>query len=188
LAVGFWLKKENKEETMAAKQGRAFYELEIYQRYETISDLLWDIVDKWSPRHQELIGDQMLRAVDSVGANIAEAVGRGHFKESLHHLFYGRGSLAETQHWIRRAVRRKMLDPEQVETLRQSTITLYKQLNAFIRSQRPDYSSSARKMAASKCSEPPAPYARFRRKGARSQKPKAKSRGPRAGRSMESFA
>jgi len=122
---------------MSGKQGRAFYELEIYKRYENLSDLLWDIVDDWSPRHQIHPGNQLLRAVDSIGANIAESVGRGHFKDSHNFLLYARGSIAETQHWIRKAVHRKLLAEEHVEELRETSIVLHKQLNAFIRSQKP---------------------------------------------------
>jgi four helix bundle protein len=78
----------------------------------------------------------MLRAVDSIGANIAESVGRGHARDSRNFLFYARGSVAETQHWIRVAIRRALLAPETVEQLRDTSTVLYKQLNAFIRAQK----------------------------------------------------
>lgn len=121
-----------------------FYRLEIYGRYESISNMLWAAVDSWPRSHQNLIGNQLLRAVDSIGANIAESVGRGHFWESLHYLFYGRGSLTETQHWIRRAVHLRLLKQDEVIFLRSETTTLHKQLNAYIRAQRKSLSSVER--------------------------------------------
>jgi len=137
------------------KKGTAkdFYQLEIYKRYESISNMLWKSVDNWSRRHQDLIGGQLLRAVDSVGANIAESVGRGHFWESLHHLFYGRGSLAETQHWIRRAVHLQLLKKDEIGFLRSETTILYKQLNTYIRTQRKSLYSVERLKSADRIQE-----------------------------------
>ena len=159
---------------MSEEKGRSFYELEIYKRYEQLSDVLRDIVDLWNSRYQNLIGDQMLRAVDSIGANIAEAMGRGHFKECLHHLYYSRGSLSETQHWIRRAIRRRLLNESQTNSLRENTMILSKQLNAFIRSQKPAYSSISRKMLLDRITEPAAKYStNGKRKPGKSHQPKA---------------
>ena len=122
---------------MSGSKTKAFCELDIYKRYEALSDLLWDSVEKWPRRHQIILGDQVLRAVDSIGANIAEAVGRWHFKESLNLLFYARGSLVETQHWIRVAVRRNLLDQKAIPILREHSLILSKQLSLFIQRQRP---------------------------------------------------
>ncbi len=122
---------------VSGTQGRAFYDLEIYQRYEKLSDLLWDEVDRWEYRHQQHPGNQMLRAVDSIGANIAESIGRGHYKEGQQFLNYARGSVTETQHWIRRAVKRGLIQKQNLSDLRSTSIILHKQLNAFKRAQKP---------------------------------------------------
>src|SRR6185503_862429 len=78
-----------------------------------------------------------MEAVDSVGANIAESVGRAHFKESRNFLIYARGSMAETEHCIRQSVRRKLFKPEIIDTLRSESKILHKQLNAFMAAQQP---------------------------------------------------
>src|SRR5581483_221668 len=89
-----------------------FWDLEIYKRYEMVSEILWNAAEKWPRLHQSVIGEQLLDAIDSVGSNISESVGRWHVKESLNLLYYARGSLSETQHWIRVGVRRKLFtDP-----------------------------------------------------------------------------
>jgi len=122
---------------MSGKSGRSFYRLEIYRRYEELSDVLWTLIESWATRHQSIIGDQLLRAADSIGANIAESIGRGHFKDSVRFLYIARGSMNETVHWIRRAVSRGLINAKQAETLRPLCSLLQKQLNAFIRAQEP---------------------------------------------------
>src|SRR5215207_5173633 len=63
----------------------------------------WDSLDRWS------MGIQLLRAADSIGANIAEALGRWHSKDRRHFLIVARGSLYETEHWLVRAEARGLI-------------------------------------------------------------------------------
>jgi four helix bundle protein len=58
----------------------------------------WRSLDQWS------IGVQLLRSVDSIGANIAEAAGRTHVRDRRRFLVIARGSLFETEHWVTRAL------------------------------------------------------------------------------------
>lgn len=122
---------------MSGTHGRSFADLEIYQRYESLSDRLWDIVESWHFRYQKRIGDQMLDAVDSVGANIAESIGRGHSRDGCRFLFFARGSLHETEHWVRVSKRRKLIPEQILAGLRVDFVTLAKKLNAFIKKQKP---------------------------------------------------
>ena len=55
------------------------------------------------------LADQLYRALGSIGANIAEGVGRGSFKDNRRFVKIGRGSLYEVKHWLRRAYRRDLL-------------------------------------------------------------------------------
>jgi four helix bundle protein len=54
----------------------------------------WPSFERWS------IGQQLARAVGSVGANIAEAEGRWHGRDRARFLLNARGSLYETRHWL----------------------------------------------------------------------------------------
>ena len=54
---------------------------------------------------------QLVRAADSVGANIAEATGRWSHADQLRFLFMARGSTHELQHWIMRAQSRELPCP-----------------------------------------------------------------------------
>ena len=46
---------------------------------------------------------QLARSTGSIGANLAEALGRWHTNDRRHLLMVARGSLYETEHWLLRA-------------------------------------------------------------------------------------
>ena len=52
-----------------------FEKLRVYTLAETLADQVWDIVRKWEYLAKDTVGKQLVRAVDSVGANIAEGNG-----------------------------------------------------------------------------------------------------------------
>jgi four helix bundle protein len=52
---------------------------------------------------------QLVRAADSIGANIAEATGRWHEADKRRLLVIARGSLYETEHWLVRAATRNLV-------------------------------------------------------------------------------
>ena len=57
-------------------------------------------------------------SVDSIGANIAEGVGRWSYRENKRFVLIARGSLYEVKHWWRRAYRRGLLTENQSAELR----------------------------------------------------------------------
>jgi hypothetical protein len=50
-----------------------FENLAVYQMSERLADEIWDIVQGWTNFARDTVGKQIVRAADSVGANIAEA-------------------------------------------------------------------------------------------------------------------
>ena len=60
-----------------------FDELQILKDAEVLADDIWQLVLRLSPFERDVVGGQVVRAADSVGANIAEAYGRFHFGEKL---------------------------------------------------------------------------------------------------------
>jgi len=75
-----------------------------------------------------------VRAADSVGANIAEGAGRGSFQDNRRHARIARGSLNETKPWLRRAFRRRLLSPLEVDQIKPLVDELSPRLNACLRS------------------------------------------------------
>lgn len=111
-----------------------FQKLQVYQLAERLADAIWKIVSKWEPLAKETVGKQIIRAADSIGANIAEGVGRGSFQDNRRFVKVARGSLNETQHWLRRAYSRNLLTDEQVKTLKPIIDELAPKLNSYLKS------------------------------------------------------
>lgn len=83
---------------------------------------------------RDTVGNQIVRSADSIGANIAEGAGRGSFQDNKRFVKIARGSLNETQHWLRRAYQRKLLNDEQIKKLQPIVAELAPRLNAYLRS------------------------------------------------------
>lgn len=112
----------------------AFEKLRVYQLSEKLADHIWDIALKWNTFARSTVGRQIVRSCDSIGANIAEGTGRGSFQDNRRFVRTARASLFETQHWLRRAYRRKLLTTHQVATLKPLIDELGPRLNAYLSS------------------------------------------------------
>lgn len=111
-----------------------FEKLQVYQLSEKIADNIWNIVVTWSPFARDTVGKQIVRAADSIGANIAEGSGRGSLVDNRRFVRMARGSLYETLHWLRRSYMRRLLSQTEVKKLRELVGELSPKLNAFLRS------------------------------------------------------
>ena len=112
----------------------AFQSLQVYQLPERLSDALWEIVGGWSPFDRDTVGKQLVRAADSVGANIAEGYGRGSAQDNRRFVRIARGSLNETIHFLRRAHCRKLVTAEQTAAVKPLLDELGPKLNGYLRS------------------------------------------------------
>ncbi|MEH1838867.1 MAG: four helix bundle protein [Nostoc sp.] len=116
---------------MATKR---FQELQVYQLSEQLADDIWKIVEGWNFFAKDTIGKQIVRSADSIGANIAEGVGRGSFQENRRFIKIARSSLNETQHWLRRAYTRNLLTNEQINAIITIINKLAPKLNSYLNS------------------------------------------------------
>ena len=107
--------------------------LEVYNIAEKFSDNIWDIVIKWDYFNKDTIGKQLVKAADSISANIAEGYGRYFYKESKQFYFYSRGSIQETKSWLSKCLRRNLIEPEICEPLIKLCKKILIMLNAFIK-------------------------------------------------------
>ena len=113
---------------------KSFQELRVYKLSERLADEIWKTVNTWDPFAKNTIGQQIVRSADSVGANIAEGVGRGSYQDNKRFVKIARGSLYETQHWLRRAYTRNLLTVEQVNIFTAIINDLDPQLNSYLQS------------------------------------------------------
>lgn len=115
-----------------AKKG--FEALRAYQLSEKLCDAIRKVVRAWDRLAQDTLGRQIIRAADSIGANIAEGTGRGSFQDNRRFVRNARGSLYETRHWLRRAHNRSLLSADAVKTIKPMMDELGPKLNAYLRS------------------------------------------------------
>jgi len=108
-----------------------FEELRVLKSSEEIADAIWKRVGQWDEFARDVVGKQLARAADSIGANIAEAFGRYHFGEKLQFLYYARGSLFETKYWLNRVLARELMSAAEANEYVAHLTALARQLNAF---------------------------------------------------------
>lgn len=108
-----------------------FEDLQVLKSAEEIADSIWKKVVEWDEFAKDVVGKQITRSVDSIGANIAESVGRYNFGEKLQFLYYSRGSLFETKYWLNRTRVRGLMNAEDVQKYVNELTSLARQLNTF---------------------------------------------------------
>lgn len=113
-------------------------ELKVYQLAMKVADAIWITVSKWNYFERDTMGKQLVRASDSIAANISEGFGRYHFKENRYFNFVARGSLFETKTWLEKALKRDLISLEEFVKLKIEMNELGKLLNGNIKKIGPD--------------------------------------------------
>lgn len=113
---------------------QSFENLVVYRLSEQLADVVWDICAGYQPFARDTVGKQLVRAVDSIGANIAEGFGRGTYADNKRFIRIARGSLYETQHFLRRSYRRKLLTAADTDRIKKLIEELRPRLNAYLKS------------------------------------------------------
>ncbi len=108
--------------------------LRVYRLAEELADQVWTIVRRWNCFARDTIGKQLVRSVDSIGANISEGSGRGTYSDNRRFVRIGCGSFHETQYWLRRAYKRQLLTSAQIELLKPLVAELGPTINAYLKS------------------------------------------------------
>ena len=109
-------------------------ELQVYQLSMELGEKIWKIVMKWDYFAKDTVGKQLVRAVDSIAANLSEGYGRYHYKESRHFGYYSRGSLFETKTWITKAHNRGMTNDLDFGEIIKSVDIIGVKINNYINS------------------------------------------------------
>ena len=94
-----------------------FNQLRVYRYAVELADEIYTAVEHWPILARTTIGTQLIRSIDSIGANIAEATGRHAPADRRRLLVIARGSLHETEHWMNRAIKRGLLPHGTTERL-----------------------------------------------------------------------
>ena len=109
-------------------------ELDVYQMSMEIGERVWTIVSGWDYFARDTVGKQLVKAADSMAANLSEGFGRFYYKENKQFGYYSRGSLYETKTWVKKAHSRQLVDDAAYDSLRRSLESLAVRLNNYLRS------------------------------------------------------
>ena len=83
---------------------------------------------------KKILGNQFIRALDSISANIAEGYGRYHYLDRIKFYYNSRGSLLETLHWTNLLLERKIGSKDKLKNLNNLLNKVHFKLNRFIKS------------------------------------------------------
>lgn len=108
-------------------------DLDIYRLSMEIGENTYILVNHWDKFDRNTLGYQLVRAVDSISANIAEGYGRFHFKEQRQYCYIARGSLYETKTWLEKAKKRNHKDSGAIQEIQEILDKLHIKLNAYIK-------------------------------------------------------
>ena len=88
-----------------------FRDLDVYKLATDLAYGARISVDHWPRIDRRTLGAQFVRGADSIGANIAEAMGRYTRPDQAHFLRIAHGSAYELQHWLTTIERRGLDHP-----------------------------------------------------------------------------
>ncbi|MCE2994875.1 MAG: four helix bundle protein [Cyclobacteriaceae bacterium] len=108
-------------------------DLKIYNQAMEIGEKVWQDVTSWNYLEKDTVGKQLIRAVDSIAANLSEGYGRYHFKEEKNFAYYSRGSLYETKTWLTKAKNRNLISEQRFSEYSDSLTILVIMLNNYIK-------------------------------------------------------
>lgn len=108
-------------------------DLEIYQIARKLSGRAWAVYVGLQLSERKIVGDQFLRSIDSMGANIAEGWGRFYFLDRNRFNYHARRSLLEAIHWVNLLIERKIIGRNLGEEMIAELELLRYKLNNYIR-------------------------------------------------------
>ena len=109
-------------------------DVRVLKNVEQIADAIYKVAFRWNDFARDVVGKQISRAADSIGANIAESFGRFHFGEKIQFLYYARGSLFETKYWLNRASARELISAVDTQSYVTRLTDIARQINLYVSS------------------------------------------------------
>lgn len=108
-------------------------DLSAYTKSFSLSDKIWNLVISMDSLAKHTIGEQFIRAIDSISANIAEGFGRFHRKDKIKFYYNARGSIYESLDWLEKCKHRKLVTEKQYQEIFEILIELPKEVNSLIK-------------------------------------------------------
>lgn len=107
-------------------------DIAAYQKSFKLSNYVWTVTSGWDFFAKKTIGDQFVRAVDSISANIAEGFGRYSKKDKIRCYRIARGSATESLDWNQKAKARNLLTEKEYQQIFEELKNFPKEINHLI--------------------------------------------------------
>lgn len=117
---------------MDTKKFLKLNDIEAFRISFHLSNYVWDTVLNWSNFSQRTVGEQFVKAVDSISANITEGFGRYGKKDKIKFYRYSQGSLSESLNWNEKSKIRKLLSIKEYQHIFGELQKLPKAINSLI--------------------------------------------------------
>ena len=117
---------------MDTKKFLKLNDIEAFRISFHLSNYVWNTVLNWSNFSQRTVGEQFVKAVDSISANIAEGFGRYGKKDKIKFYRYSQGSLSESLNWNEKSKIRKLLSIKEYQHIFGELQKLPKAINSLI--------------------------------------------------------
>jgi len=110
-----------------------FKTLIVWQKARELAQDIYLITANFPQFETYATKSQIIRAVTSIGANIAEGNGQLYKKKQINFLNNALASASETRHWLITALDNKYISQEDYNKLEQKTIEIIRMLIGYIR-------------------------------------------------------
>lgn len=104
-----------------------------YIQARELSNIIWKISRRWNKEILILFGYQLIRAVDSISANLAEGWNRFTKKDKINFYIIARGSAAESLDWAEKAFERNQITLDEYTRIKNLLEKIIKDINGLIK-------------------------------------------------------
>ena len=112
---------------------KSFRDLLVYQKAKKVSCEIFEISKSFPKEETYSLTDQIRRASRSIGAQIAEAWGKGRYeKHFVSKLTDADAEQMETQHWLSEACDCHYVDPKRAKELTEDLLQIGRMLNSMM--------------------------------------------------------
>ncbi len=104
-----------------------------YKKARDLAKLIWIITRSWDKVTNHILGNQFIRSVDSISANLAEGWNRYTKKDKINFYIIARGSANESIDWLEKAYERNLINLTDYQQAKKLLCSLPKEINGLIK-------------------------------------------------------
>lgn len=108
-------------------------QITAYKISFNLSNYVWDVIMHWDNFSKFTVGNQFVRSIDSISANIAEGFGRFGKKDKISFYRIARASAYESLDWLEKSKKRKLVNDKEYEYIFQILKSFPKEINSLIK-------------------------------------------------------